>query len=839
MSLTSRRSLLAAAAAGAALYSVRPCLAQSTWSVNAMLSDMDCGNTCDYDSGPEITSWLATNTETTCNLTTQYNEVLANLGTCVSCTSDAVTAKGPGYFCTGNEVKLCPVGFYCPDYITKLECPEGQWCKAGFVEPIDCSPMVTCAAGAEQIQVGPGFLLMFIFMIALFCTCSCCLACRRHCAEVKMKEAARRINDTEEIDLGTQMKMDVPKLEIEFKNLSMHLKSNGKCVLDRVTGKFPPESLVALMGPSGGGKTTFMNALCGRSSYGNVSGDIFINGKAGGVTDFPKMTGFVPQDDIMFADLTVHQNIYYNAKLRLPADTPDKMVVDHANNVVHTLGMDKIAHNLVGNAAKRGISGGQKKRVNIGMELAAMPSVIFMDEPTSGLDGAATVQLAKCLDRLRKSGIMIVCVIHQPRLAVFSQFSHLLLLGNGGGEVYCGTTSGLEPYFTSLGFRMAERENVADWMIDVVCGLVPKHKGPKTDELDIDFVAPKGLYAIWEEKYKGRPTPYDGVAIAHDEPIHKDRATPGFCRQTMLFMSREARRFDFPNLMISCAILFATGAIFGTLVRGNLDFTYPNLMTQLSSSSILYYMICTINARNIFGFERLEYMREFMSGTSSAAYWTSKMVVHLVPWFMYGFSYSLTFYWFQPVPAQGFGQFMLTYLMAGWYHMGLGIMLSVAFPNPTTSLLCSVFAPMALDIAFSGGLILIKDMGVEIIFAVMTCGRWHKPLLFVQELRRYPEHTRDFKDVQNILDNYVFDFGDEGKAVLALFLMGCVMRVWTLMNLSLLKYSEGNSCLGRLRALISKWLDHAGFGSINKPKEDDIVEHGQVYERRPSNISSA
>lgn len=115
----------------------------------------------------------------------------------------------------------------------------------------------------------------------------------------------------------------------------------------------------------------------------------------------------------MHATLTVYENLYYSAMLRLPADSIKGDRKRHVQHVLKVLCIDHIQTNLVGDAARRGISGGQKKRVSIGVELCAMPCVIFMDEPTSGLDGAATLQLAQCLGALQRAGLTIICVIHQ------------------------------------------------------------------------------------------------------------------------------------------------------------------------------------------------------------------------------------------------------------------------------------------------------------------------------------------------------------------------------------------------------------------------------------------
>lgn len=170
---------------------------------------------------------------------------------------------------------------------------------------------------------------------------------------------------------------------IEFQDLSMTIKGSDMQVLDSVNGRFPPGSMVALMGPSGGGKTTFMNALANRASYGVTTGSVSLNGVEGAtIGKFPRLTGFVPQDDIMHDDLTVYENLNFSAQLRLPSTMTDEQKKAIVEDALQLIGLDLIRDSFVGSPEKRGISGGQKKRVNIGIELVAYPRVLFLDEPT-------------------------------------------------------------------------------------------------------------------------------------------------------------------------------------------------------------------------------------------------------------------------------------------------------------------------------------------------------------------------------------------------------------------------------------------------------------------------
>lgn len=190
--------------------------------------------------------------------------------------------------------------------------------------------------------------------------------------------------------------------------------------------------MVAVMGPSGAGKTTFLNALTGRVYYADTTGDVRVNGQNVTIESLKNNVGFVPQDDIVHGDLTVRENLHYSACLRLPEGTSPQRRDDIVNNIIIALGMTHIADSIVGGVEKRGISGGQRKRVNIGLELVATPSLVFLDEPTSGLDASAATELVTCLSNLCRFGYSCIAVIHQPRVSVFTMFDDVLFLGVGG-----------------------------------------------------------------------------------------------------------------------------------------------------------------------------------------------------------------------------------------------------------------------------------------------------------------------------------------------------------------------------------------------------------------------
>ncbi len=185
-----------------------------------------------------------------------------------------------------------------------------------------------------------------------------------------------------------------------------------------------------------------------------------------------KYMGFVPQDDLVYSDLTVRENIEYSSCLK--RGQFDKALIE---NIITNLGLSKVADKIVGSIENRGISGGQRKRVNIGMELAGLHSIIFMDEPTSGLDSSGSYEVMNyCKLLTRQLGLCIVCVVHQPKYSTFMLFDHLTLLkrptdlvSKPTSTVFSGSPSEALAYFIhALDFKFKIEENPADMLMDII-----------------------------------------------------------------------------------------------------------------------------------------------------------------------------------------------------------------------------------------------------------------------------------------------------------------------------------------------------------------------------------
>jgi len=170
---------------------------------------------------------------------------------------------------------------------------------------------------------------------------------------------------------------------LQFSDLSYTLP-NGRLVLDSISGAVEPGQIMAVIGASGAGKSTFLDLLARKSKTGSVTGDILVNGKKVDNAEYRRVVGFVDQEDTLMGTLTVYETVLYSAMLRLPRDMSLEDKKMRTLETMHELGILGIRDSRIGESGQRSISGGEKRRVSIACELVTSPSIIYLDEPTSG-----------------------------------------------------------------------------------------------------------------------------------------------------------------------------------------------------------------------------------------------------------------------------------------------------------------------------------------------------------------------------------------------------------------------------------------------------------------------
>ncbi|KAJ0467146.1 putative ABC transporter, AAA+ ATPase domain, ABC-2 type transporter [Helianthus annuus] len=238
-------------------------------------------------------------------------------------------------------------------------------------------------------------------------------------------------------------------------------KKHTRRILNDVTGFAQPSRILAILGPSGSGKSTLLDSLAGRLARNVImTGNILFNGRKKRL-DYGAVA-YVTQEDILLGTLTVKETLIYSAKLRLPGSLNKHQVNEIVDRTIMEMGLQDCAHNLIGNWHSRGISGGEKKRLSIALEILTRPTLLFLDEPTSGLDSAAAFFVIQTLRNMaREANLTIVSSIHQPSSEVFALFDDLFLL-SGGETVFFGEAKMALKFFSDAGIPCPSRRNPSD-----------------------------------------------------------------------------------------------------------------------------------------------------------------------------------------------------------------------------------------------------------------------------------------------------------------------------------------------------------------------------------------
>ncbi|PHT30019.1 ABC transporter G family member 11 [Capsicum baccatum] len=242
-------------------------------------------------------------------------------------------------------------------------------------------------------------------------------------------------------------------------------KGGSKSILKGLTGYARPSELLAVMGPSGCGKSTLLDALAGRLDFSTrQSGDILINGHKQKLSY--GTSAYVTQDETLLATLTVKEAVYYSAQLQLPVSMTKSEKKQIAEQTIKEMGLQDAMNTRIGGFGNKGISGGEKRRLSVCMEILTRPKLLFLDEPTSGLDSAASYYVMSGISRQRQ-GRTIIASIHQPSAEVFNLFHSLCLLSSGR-TVYFGPASSAIEFFTRNGFPCPYLQNPSDHFLKTI-----------------------------------------------------------------------------------------------------------------------------------------------------------------------------------------------------------------------------------------------------------------------------------------------------------------------------------------------------------------------------------
>jgi ABC-type multidrug transport system ATPase subunit/ABC-type multidrug transport system permease subunit len=531
-------------------------------------------------------------------------------------------------------------------------------------------------------------------------------------SDYTLAQTPRRYSNTEfSVELKPSTERKITPVTLAFKDLWYTVPNpqnpkEGLDLLKGISGYALPGTITALMGSSGAGKTTLMDVIAGRKTGGKIQGQILLNGHPATPLAIQRSTGYCEQMDIHSEASTFREAITFSSFLRQGEDVPNSEKYDWVEECLDLLDLRPIADKII-----RGSSVEQMKRLTIGVELAARPSVLFLDEPTSGLDARSAKMVMDSVRKVANTGVTVVCTIHQPSEEVFHVFNSLLLLKRGGYTVYFGelgkNASELVNYLLSVpGTKpLPKGYNPATWMLEVIGAGVGNAAGQSTDFVDIFSKSAKRAVADEMLSREGMTRPASGVsAVSFASKRAASNSTQAyFLMERFLNLHWRTPSYNLTRFGVQLSMGVIFGATYATLkyqtyqgINGSMAMLF---LTILFSSFIAYSSVVPV----IIG-DRAAFYRERASQTYNAFWYFFAAVVVEIP---YVFSGALLFsaVVFPSVGFVGVGEFFFF-----WFILALFLVAMTYF-----GMLLAFLLP-AVEAAVGFGILLINTWSIFVGF---------------------------------------------------------------------------------------------------------------------------
>ena len=435
-------------------------------------------------------------------------------------------------------------------------------------------------------------------------------------------------------------------LSLSWDNLSFTVldkkTKQEKHIVKDMTGSLAPGSLCAVLGASGAGKSSFLDAIAGRKPNSQIRGSVLVNGKEG--VSMKHVSKYCTQEDALFGNLTVKETLMYAARFNLPQATSEAVKAKVVDELMVEFGLKDVENVIIGTPLLKGISGGQKRRVSAASQLVGMNGgILFLDEPTSGLDSVAAYSVVETVKRLAESkNCTVMATIHQPSTETFNMFTHVLIMAKGQ-TVYFGPRSEALAYFEGIGRPIPLHSNPSDVYLQMTNTdfLADKAAGEKeVADLIASFSKSENAVAIRKE--------IEAMKLEKTYFVESHGYTNSFSYQTGVLMHRALLNATKNPLSywVRVAMYLGLAILMGTTWL-RLGFEQSNVTNRMVS---MYFSVAFLAFMSVAGIpafleERHVFMRERSNGLYGVeSYIMSNFLVSMPFLFIIAFSFSVVAY---------------------------------------------------------------------------------------------------------------------------------------------------------------------------------------------------
>lgn len=598
-----------------------------------------------------------------------------------------------GRLCTTSmgvyEPVLCPSGYYCPNATTKLKCPSGYYCPFGQRAPRKCVALSSC----PEKSAGPTQLLSLVILVVLAAGAALAVQYYRRrivpSSPASTTDKRRTLGESYRQSHGSQK-----PLTIQFCDLRVKLREKkDHTLVQAVSGCLRPGTVTAILGPSGSGKTVLLRALLGRfDANWEVGGSVTINND-GSIWQYRSMIGTVPQDDVLHTELTVYRNVLYAASLRLPSSWTEAERVHLVDTVLESLGLAHVADVTIGDSESRGVSGGQRKRTSVAVELVAAPRALFLDEPTKGLDSNTALELVNTLRAVAgETDLTVAMAINQPRSEIWNALDEILILAPGGRTVFQGSRRAIEEYMTTtFNLEFPRQANPADVILDAVS------------------VRGNEMADVWVTRSVAASPTGSLSVVSFDAAVREEMTWNGasFLRQVALAHTRyiEKQMCLLSSLYIEVGVATVMGFILGFSISQNeplgqfrdpfkLISPYPltALPAQLHMYAFMSLGLATSTAGvNVFVNDKQTYARAAACGSSTLAHYLGTVTASWYRLFLVTLAFASPYH-FLGKSATDFAPFYFVFFLFSWITYSVASIIALLSDPTSASLIAGVLS---------------------------------------------------------------------------------------------------------------------------------------------------